>query len=552
MASSKNNSNSTNADSTGGFKTVAFGFDKNDVTMYIASLRKKMKQMEEEFQDKLKEALDNPAASNEALKHEREVIRSEMEAMWGDKLNERNQILKQQQNQINELEESVHEKDKIIDALRAELSAANSENGDNGEINARAAKAYVQFTTTLRSITSSLQNTLQTVERTWKGDFEDAINEIEASEEGNKHLAAANEQQAAAAPAPPVASVPEPIAEAAPVPAPVTASAADTSTQEAAVEEIKPDTDSENAKKKTRAAKKAAKEAQAPAPTHEPVKVPFEPFDFGDEEDDPLKGIIADISDDAPVEVPIKTPETQPKEAAYEETPDVPDPVQAEEVIEETAADSLDDFGDLGDLLAEPAPKPAPAKKPTAPTPEKRTPPPAPKMAVDDDLSALLADDPADNDIKASDEVVGATDDFADLLAEGSGKPDFGEDFLITEDEPAVIKGDDLDVSLLSDMVIVPGEDNNGDLGKMLKEQEANEYAQFGDLFVAPAGDDDTIGFQNIKAEEPDNEDDLFAASPNAPKKAEKNEDDLFDFSFLSSDDDEDDMSTDASFPGML
>lgn len=163
MAASKNNSNSTNADSTGGFKTVAFGFDKNDVTMYIASLRKRMKQMEEEFQDKLREALDNPAASNEALKHEREVIRSEMEAMWGDKLNERNQILKQQQNQINELEQSVHEKDKIIDALRAELSAANAESGDNGEINARAAKAYVQFTTTLRSITSSLENTLRTV-----------------------------------------------------------------------------------------------------------------------------------------------------------------------------------------------------------------------------------------------------------------------------------------------------------------------------------------------------------------------------------------------------
>ncbi|MDE6579705.1 MAG: hypothetical protein K2K41_04145, partial [Ruminiclostridium sp.] len=79
MASAKNNT--TAGDSTGGFKTVAFGFDKNDVTLYIASLRKKMKQMEEEFEDKLSQALENPAASNEALKHEREVIRAEMEKM---------------------------------------------------------------------------------------------------------------------------------------------------------------------------------------------------------------------------------------------------------------------------------------------------------------------------------------------------------------------------------------------------------------------------------------------------------------------------------------
>lgn len=218
MASSKNNSAS--ADSTGGFKTVAFGFDKNDVTMYIASLRKKMKQMEEEFQDKLKEALENPAASNEALKHEREIIRSEMESMWGNKLNERNQILKQQQNQINELEASVHEKDKIIDALKAELSAANAEGGDSNEMNARAAKAYVQFTTTLRSITTSLEGTLQNVEKTWKGEFTDAINEINAEQ--------AEMQQAAAATAPPQQAAAEVVGQSTAAPAATTAAAAQT------------------------------------------------------------------------------------------------------------------------------------------------------------------------------------------------------------------------------------------------------------------------------------------------------------------------------------
>lgn len=533
MASKNNNNSSTNADSTGGFKTVAFGFDKNDVTLYIASLRKKMKQMEEEFHEKLKEALDNPAASNEALKHEREVIRAEMEAMWGDKLNERNQILKQQQNQINELEAGIHEKDKIIDALKAELSAANSESGDNGnEMNARAAKAYVQFTTTLRSIAGSLQNTLQSVEKTWKGEFEDAINQFGAAE---------IQQTSAAAPQPVIA----PAAPAAAAPAPAPAAAPETVDAAQEINEAV-----------VNSAEKETEKPQAPAPAPEPApaKIPFEPFDFGDDEEDPLKGIIADISDDVPVNgpEPAKTAEPQHAETKSEETHDLPDPVQEEKTAEDTAADDLDDFGDLGDLLAEPAHKPAPVKKTAAPAPApaKHNPPPAPKIEVDDDLSSLLAE-PMDNDIKPSREAAGATDDFADLLAAGNDKSDLSEDFLITEDDPAAIKGEDLDVSLLSDMVILPGEENNGDLNKMLKEQEANEYAQFGDLFVAPADADDSIGFQNIKVEEPD-ETELFAAPNEYSKKPEKKEDDLFDFSFLSSDDDEDDMSTDASFPGML
>lgn len=581
MASSKNNSAS--ADSTGGFKTVAFGFDKNDVTMYIASLRKKMKQMEEEFQDKLKEALENPAASNEALKHEREIIRSEMESMWGNKLNERNQILKQQQNQINELEASVHEKDKIIDALKAELSAANAEGGDSNEMNARAAKAYVQFTTTLRSITTSLEGTLQNVEKTWKGEFTDAINEINAEQ--------AEMQQAAAATAPPQQAAAEVVGQSTAAPAATTAAAAqttltapvaaaesepvpsatpdeepsvDAAPQEAAVQTAA-HTENEAPKKKTRASKRASKEAQAPAPVPAPApapapepapapaKAPYEPFDFGDEEEDPLKGIIADISDDTPVQMakPVIT-EKPEHEKVIEENHDEADEIR-EEAAESTPDNSLDDFGDLSDLLADPVPKPAVDKKPAKPAVHERpTPPPAPKIEIDDDLSALLADEPSDNYVKPSDVTVGATDDFADLLAEGTKEPDFGDDFLIKEEEPAVVKGDDLDISLVSNMVIVPGEESNGDLHKMLKEQEENEYAQFGDLFVAPAGEDETIDFQKIAVQRADSESDTPASSGHAAKKAEKNEDDLFDFSFLSSDDDEDDMSTDASFPGML
>ncbi len=168
MASSKKISGPESSD---GFKTVAFGFDKNDVNMYIANLRRKMKTMEEEFEQKLSSALENPAASNDALKHEREVIRAESEKLWGEKLSERNQILKQQQNRINELEDELRVSKEKIASLRSQLSAATSENNSDGIIRARAAKAYMQFTRELRTISGSVEKTLEEMEQRWKGEF---------------------------------------------------------------------------------------------------------------------------------------------------------------------------------------------------------------------------------------------------------------------------------------------------------------------------------------------------------------------------------------------
>ncbi|MCM1488538.1 MAG: hypothetical protein NC203_09245 [Firmicutes bacterium] len=130
MAGSKNNNttsnNSANVDPNGGFKTVAFGFDKNDVTMYIASLRKKMKQMEEEFDQKLTLAVENPAASNEALKRERDNIRAEMERTWSDKINDRNIIIKQQQRDLDEVTKRAEDLKVKNEALRGQLSSAIS------------------------------------------------------------------------------------------------------------------------------------------------------------------------------------------------------------------------------------------------------------------------------------------------------------------------------------------------------------------------------------------------------------------------------------------
>ncbi|MDE6725665.1 MAG: hypothetical protein K2J79_08670, partial [Ruminiclostridium sp.] len=190
MASAKNNT--TAGDSTGGFKTVAFGFDKNDVTLYIASLRKKMKQMEEEFEDKLSQALENPAASNEALKHEREVIRAEMEKMWADKLNERNLILKQQQQRISELERQISENNETIVSLKTQLSAVTSEDSatDSSVLSARAAKAYMQFSNVLNAMQKSITQTLDKMDATWKGEFAEEIAAIENDEAARRAVQA--------------------------------------------------------------------------------------------------------------------------------------------------------------------------------------------------------------------------------------------------------------------------------------------------------------------------------------------------------------------------
>lgn len=656
MASAKNNNSAS--DSTGGFKTVAFGFDKNDVTMYIASLRKKMKQMEEDFQLKLTEALENPSASNEALKHEREVIRAEMESLWGQKLSERNQILKQQQNQIDDLEDDVHQKDKIIEALKAQLSAVNSAGeggGDGSEMNAKAAKAYVQLTSDLRTVTLSLQNTLSKIEKTWRGEFEEEISQIEIQEAQKQQVYAAQaiapnvyaqppvpvavvKEEAAPSPAPAAPAIDKQEAAANSVavkeetaPAPV-AAAPSANKQEsapvsetvdsAAASETKTDAAKESSKKKSGDSKKQSKTKSKAAPPPQPVKLPpMEAFDFGDEEDDPFKGLLANLSDEVS-SVPVKPAESEPaaeaagnaakteqaspkseqtapttEQAAPKTEQEAPKPQQPAAEVEQAPAfvpakeeelnafegiDNLlladdngdnastpapepyNDFGDLGDLLAEPMPDTAKKAVTNKPSNTNTQPVAEPKIEIDDDLSALLADEPAvfaPEDIKPAETVVAATDDFADILAQNSAaeKPGFGEGLLIADENAAADKGMDLDASLLSDIVISPG-DNNGDLDKMLKEQEAKEYAQFGDLFISPADEEDVISFTGIKTESSENTANTINTENNFPapkaeptKKAEKKEDDLFDFSFLATDsDDEDDMSTDASFNGML
>ena len=470
MASTKN-TNTTNtpapaSNDASGFKTVAFGFDKNDVTLYIASLRKKMKAMEEEFEQKLAQALENPTASSEALNHEREVIRSEMEKQWNDKILERTSIIKNQQEQINELEKQLSERNETVSSLKAQLAAATSSGGgDAGSAaGAKAAEAYMRFTSELRSISDSAQKTLASIEQIWGGEL------------GVSGTAPSAAPASASAPAAPV---------------------------------------------------------QAAAPVSMPAPVSLD-ADLGsllaDEEEDPYAGLISDINgENEEVRVPLRS--------------EVPPPAPAPKPAAAPAT----------------APKPAPAPAP------KPAPAPAPKP------------EPVKADIP---------DEFASLLADGDSEGTIAS--VNTFDvAPAAPKGEDLDADLLSDIVISPGEEPNGNLGAMLQEKEESEFDAFKDLFVSEAEPAESAGIDanisvtpisiaeikpgvrtefDLKPNEPaevkgleefitniDDSEDKSKPEPDPIAQVEvtvdKNkEEDLFDFSFLAAnDDDEDDMSSDVS-----
>lgn len=579
MASIKPNTTSAN-DATGGFKTVAFGFDKSEVTLYIASLRKKIKQTEEEFEEKLAQALENPAASSEALKHEREVIRSEMEKMWGEKLNERNAILKQQQARIQELESKVNEDKDTIESLKTQLSAVTSESGtDSAELTARAAKAYMQFTSILKSMSGSIDSTLMKMQRSWRGEFEE---QIAALEEAQKHTEAPKSAETQA-----VAKVESVISEEKPAVSEMTAPTVkeDASTIKEAVPTVKeaapeqpkdiapkaaeiekpkkqidvpnkpePAPEPSKAANKTKNnEKKSASDSRpktdapsksAPVKPAEPPKPVISPMSFDDllAEDDPLKGIIADLSEDTSSIKP-KEP-VKPKAAVKEEKPaSQPEPVDdiSSEFGDLLAESSIDD--DLKDLIADTPkvqdikpktqsvskPKPDPAPKPVS----KPAPKPASKIAVDDDLSSLLAE-PYINEIKPIDNTVGEMDDFAELLS--NEKDDFDSDLVIDEADHKVSKGEDLDVGLVSDMVLDSSDiEANGDLGQMIQEQNEREMAEFGNFFISE-----------------DSEDSAPMFGEETEQNIHEDDDNPFNFSFTGDGDDDDDMSTDASFPGMI
>lgn len=507
MASSKKVPGS---ESNGGFKTVTFGFDKNDVNMYIANLRRKMKTMEEEFQQKLSSALENPAASSDALNHEREVIRAETEKLWGEKLSERNQILKQQQDRINELEDELRMSKEKIASLRTQLSAATSENNSDGVIRARAAKAYMQFTRELRFISGSVEKTLQEMEQRWKGDFFESALNIATESDGQNF-----EEESALSEKNPAQR--------------------DISDGNIPFGEDFGGTDNTDFEEETKnEGKSLSKTVSKPIREPLPEKSKRDIGNYSERYAD--KKVFGSV----PHEFVSEAPEKGAVQTAYEQTAEAA-PKYSEPAPKQTGKE----FEGFGELLAdegEPvySPRISPSKREEKKAPDHRQ--YAAEFNMDDDLSSLLADEPDNGKI--------SDDEFEKLLTPTTAE----NEFFITENERKAIKGDDLDALTLSDIVINPGEIKE-DLGEMLKEREEEELDAFKEMFVTAADESERSDGLGISAENVEAGMEL-AGFPRKEKtdggNGGKNED-LFDFSFLAAEaDDEDDMSTDASFNGML
>lgn len=419
MASNKN-TNNTDLEA-GGFRTATFGFDKNDVTKYITALRKRMKSMEEEYEQKLAKAAENPTVSGDVLMREREAIRSEMEKQWNEKLLEHTSVINNQQTQISELERKLTESNRTIESLKAQLSFSTSASpsSTSSDADAKAEEAYMRFTSELRSISDSVQRTLASIEQLWNGEL----------------------------------------------------------------------------------------------------------------------GVSETFHDIAPTADFLPTP----KPAASEES-------EFDSLLTSVAEDSFASlFSDINDInIVE-----APAKSEPAPV----------KTELHDEFASLLDD--GDTNIAAN-----SVDSFEVM-------PSYGA------------KGEDLNTDMLSDIVIAPGEEHNGgDLGKMLKEKEEIEFDAFKDLFVSESAPEmvsaniselsvtpiaeadfkpgigtefdlkvdenpDIKGFENFLIGEEDLKKEVKVKAEPVSEPADKNdknkEEDLFDFSFLIADDNDDDMSSSVS-----
>lgn len=655
MAVSKNNNSnsSASADSNAGFKTVAFGFDKNDVTMYIASLRKKMKQMEEEFDQKLNLAIENPAASNEALKRERENIRAEMEKTWSDKINDRNIIIKQQQRDLDEATKEAEDLKVKNETLRSQLSSAisaaaaanaNRRPGEavegnpeevskaNAEVLAQAeenkalAEEYKSRTERYKKLAEEYQAELVQFKSNADQFKDNALQYKDNAEQHkkNEEMYKANAEQYKAS-----AERYKEISE----------------KYKTVSEQYRENAESYKAaaahyKEWAEKYKSQVEKCQTAAKTmYEKLKnsmaaiselagssvsegesawdnvsgitfeeIPYIPFESIKEPEtvDIAEPEPIEITEPQPVEIiepelaqpeelsidhlaaELEAVETEPAEvsaakameekAAKVQVPEIDltaDIAIAEEtaIKEEPAADNsaaaaVDDElsslmadDDLGSLMADddlasiveevPAPDPAQSSKSKKPKKQEKpkevaaiTQPFDPFAEEDDDLSTLLADPSAESVIRPAGDKSSATDDFADLLAaDDNDISDDLKDFLITDDSEKIDTGSDLDPNLLSNMVIDPTEGDTGaDLNEMLQEKSANEYSQFGDLFVSPAEDPDNRF--DIKADNGDSIDELKGDVLPGKKADSKKEADPFDFTFNDESDD-DDMSTD-------
>lgn len=123
----QNTNKTTGAGNDGnGFKTAAFGFDKNDVTMYIATLRKKMKAMEEEYEQKLSEAVITARNATDSSAAVADKAASDVEKEYQEKLTQREGTIMELQRKVERLEADAEAKNAVIDSLKKRVKDDSS------------------------------------------------------------------------------------------------------------------------------------------------------------------------------------------------------------------------------------------------------------------------------------------------------------------------------------------------------------------------------------------------------------------------------------------
>ncbi len=121
----------------GGFKQVAFGFDKNEVNTYISDLRKKMKSMEEDMK-----ANNKKTAEAEKLAEEADERIKAAEKEGNEKCEQLEKELSSQKDKVSSLESEIK---KLKDEVEQERKKMSDMLRSGKGVNAEASKAYTEI-----------------------------------------------------------------------------------------------------------------------------------------------------------------------------------------------------------------------------------------------------------------------------------------------------------------------------------------------------------------------------------------------------------------------
>ena len=141
-----NQKNTQTTSESSGFKTVAFGFDKNEVTLYIASLRKKMKALEEEYEMKIEEMGKAETTNAANASRESELARQSIENSYIEKLDKAKKENEQLNKEIERLKVAIAEKQNENRTLQEQLDALAANGSESDAACAQYAKTLAEAT----------------------------------------------------------------------------------------------------------------------------------------------------------------------------------------------------------------------------------------------------------------------------------------------------------------------------------------------------------------------------------------------------------------------